>query len=48
VGDRFTILNRGTTLGNFTKDEITIDELQTLMAGGVEVEDLSAELGDNL
>ena len=48
VGDRFTILNRGTTLGNFTKDEITIDELQTLMAGGVELEDLSAELGSNL
>jgi len=48
VGDRFTILNRGTTLGNFTKDEITIDELQTLMAGGVELEDLSAELGSEL
>jgi len=48
VGDRFTILNRGITLGNYTKDEITIDELQTLMAGGVELEDLSAELGSEL
>ena len=39
VGDRFTILNRGKTLGNYTKDEITIDELQTMMAGGVELEE---------
>jgi simple sugar transport system ATP-binding protein len=44
VGDRFTVLNRGTTLGTYTKDEIAIDELQTLMAGGKELEDLSAEL----
>jgi simple sugar transport system ATP-binding protein len=44
VGDRFTVLNRGTTLGTYTKDEISIEELQTLMAGGKELEDLSAEL----
>jgi simple sugar transport system ATP-binding protein len=44
VGDRFTILNRGTTLGTFAKDQISIDELQTLMAGGKELEDLAAEL----
>jgi simple sugar transport system ATP-binding protein len=48
VGDRFTILNRGQTLGNFAKDEISMDELQTLMAGGVELEDLSAALGSEL
>lgn len=48
VGDRFTILNRGQTLGNYTKDEITIDELQTMMAGGVELEDLSAALGSEI
>ena len=48
VGDRFTILNRGKTLGNYSKDEITIDELQTMMAGGVELEDLSAALGSEL
>lgn len=46
VGDRFTILNRGQTLGTYTKDEVSIDELQTLMAGGKELEDLSAELND--
>jgi len=45
VGDRFTILNRGSTLGTFSKEEITINELQTMMAGGREFEDLSAELG---
>ena len=44
VGDRFTVLNRGTTLGTYTKDEISIDELQTLMAGGRELADLSTEL----
>jgi simple sugar transport system ATP-binding protein len=45
VGDRFTILKRGQTIGNFRKDEISIDDLQTLMAGGQELEALSAELG---
>jgi simple sugar transport system ATP-binding protein len=44
VGDRFTVLNRGQTLGTFKKDEVSIEELQTLMAGGQELEDLSAEL----
>jgi simple sugar transport system ATP-binding protein len=44
VGDRFTVLNRGITLGTYAKDEISIDELQTLMAGGKELEDLSTEL----
>lgn len=45
VGDRFTVLNRGKTLGTFTKSGIHIDELQNLMAGGKELQTLSAELG---
>jgi len=45
VGQRFTVLNRGRTLGTFTKSEISIDELQNLMAGGKELQELSAELG---
>jgi simple sugar transport system ATP-binding protein len=45
VGDRFTVLNRGKTLGTHAKDEITIDALQNLMAGGKELQSLSAELG---
>ncbi|MDJ1158654.1 ATP-binding cassette domain-containing protein [Chelatococcus sp. SYSU_G07232] len=45
VGDRFTVLNRGKTLGTYTKSDIHIDELQNLMAGGKELQQLSAELG---
>jgi simple sugar transport system ATP-binding protein len=45
VGDRFTILNRGRTLGTYTKAAIAMDELQNLMAGGKELEQLATELG---
>ena len=45
VGDRFTVLNRGKTLGTFAKSEIQLDQLQTMMAGGKELQELSAELG---
>lgn len=48
VGDRFTVLNRGKTLGTFAKDEIEIDALQNLMAGGKELQSLSAELGGTI
>ena len=44
VGDRFLILKRGQSLGNFGKDEITRDELVQLMAGGAELEALSHEI----
>jgi simple sugar transport system ATP-binding protein len=45
VGDRFTVLNRGQTLGTHEKNGIAIDALQTLMAGGRELQELSSELG---
>lgn len=45
VGDRFTVLNRGKTLGSYRKDEVSVDELQNLMAGGRELEALSSDLG---
>ena len=45
VGDRFTVLNRGQTLGTFDKEEVNLEELQNLMAGGKELQDLSADLG---
>jgi simple sugar transport system ATP-binding protein len=45
VGDRFTVLNRGRTLGTSSKAEIKIDELQNLMAGGKELQAVSEELG---
>jgi len=44
VGDRFLILNRGQSLGNFAKEEITQQELTALMAGGEELQELQAEL----
>ncbi len=44
VGDRFLILKRGRSLGDFAKSEITRDELTGLMAGGEELEQLSHEL----
>lgn len=44
VGDRFLILNRGKSMGNFAKDEITRDELIMMMAGGAELEELTREL----
>lgn len=44
VGDRFMILNRGTTLTDKPKDEIGIDELIRAMAGGAELEVLAHEL----
>jgi simple sugar transport system ATP-binding protein len=44
IGDRFTVLERGRSIGTFQKDEISIEELERLMAGGAELEELSAEL----
>jgi simple sugar transport system ATP-binding protein len=44
VGDRFLILKRGQSLGNFAKAEITRDELVQLMSGGAELEVLSHEI----
>ena len=46
VGDRFTVLNRGQTLGTAVRGEISQDELQNLMAGGQKLEDLSEDSGD--
>jgi simple sugar transport system ATP-binding protein len=44
VGNRFLILNRGHSMGSFAKDEISIEELTRLMAGGAELEALEHEL----
>ncbi|MCI4663549.1 MAG: ATP-binding cassette domain-containing protein [Neomegalonema sp.] len=45
VGDRFTVLNRGRTLGTAKRGEITSEELQNLMAGGQELAALEGSLG---
>jgi simple sugar transport system ATP-binding protein len=44
VGDRFLILNRGRSIGEYAKADITRDELTQLMAGGAELEQLEHEL----
>jgi simple sugar transport system ATP-binding protein len=44
VGDRFMILNRGKSLGNFAKSELPRDELVQMMAGGAELDALTHEL----
>lgn len=45
VGDRFTVLNRGQTLGTAKKGEIDASELQDMMAGGQELAQLEGSLG---
>jgi simple sugar transport system ATP-binding protein len=44
IGDRFTVLNHGRSEGTFEKDEVSMQELEKLMAGGAELDKLSAEL----
>jgi len=45
VGDRFTVLNRGRTLGTADRGNVNINELQDLMAGGQEMASLEGSLG---
>ncbi len=44
VGDRFTLLNRGRSLGTFAKNEISREEVLGMMAGGKELDQLTSEL----
>ncbi len=44
VGDRFMILNRGRSMGNFAKADLPRDELVQMMAGGAELDQLTHEL----
>ena len=45
VGDRFTVLSRGKTLGTAQRGQITPEELQDMMAGGQELVALEGSLG---
>ena len=45
VGDRFTVLNHGKTLGTAQRGQITPEEVQDLMAGGQEMAELEGSLG---
>jgi simple sugar transport system ATP-binding protein len=44
VGDKFTILSHGQSLGVFKRGEVGISDLLGLMGGGQELDDLSREL----
>ncbi|MEG2963150.1 MAG: sugar ABC transporter ATP-binding protein, partial [Janthinobacterium sp.] len=44
VGDSFTLLNRGKSLGTYTKETVSKDEVLDMMAGGAEMQTLMAEL----
>jgi simple sugar transport system ATP-binding protein len=44
VGDRFTLLNRGRSLGTYAKTEVTRDAVLDMMAGGAEMKALMADL----
>ncbi|WP_172330108.1 ATP-binding cassette domain-containing protein [Mangrovicoccus sp. HB161399] len=48
VGDRFTVLNRGQTLGTARRGEVDASELQDLMAGGRELAELEGSLGGTI
>ncbi len=45
VGNRFTVLDRGKTLGTAKRGEITAEQLQDMMAGGQELATLEGSLG---
>ena len=46
IGDGLTILNRGRSYGAFEKNEVAHEEVAWMMAGGEDMEDLSAELAE--
>ena len=44
IGDRFLLLNRGRSLGDLAKSDVSLAELTRMMAGGAELEELAHEL----
>jgi simple sugar transport system ATP-binding protein len=44
IGDTFTLLNRGRSLGSYAKSEVSKDEVLDMMAGGAEMQVLMREL----
>jgi len=46
VADRFTLLNRGKSLGTWLKEDVSREQILEMMAGGQELEDLEAELAE--
>lgn len=48
VGDRFMLLRRGKSMGDFPKAQMTLEELTSMMAGGAELESLAHELAKTM
>ncbi|MFB9886766.1 ATP-binding cassette domain-containing protein [Balneatrix alpica] len=46
IADRFTLLNRGQSLGSYLKTDVTREQVLEMMAGGQEMEALQAELAE--
>ena len=46
IGDRFTVLNRGRSYGTFTRNEASLAEIESMMAGGEELRALEVELAE--
>ena len=44
VGDHFVILRRGHVFGDYAKDEVSLEQLVQMMAGGAELDTLTHEL----
>ncbi len=44
VGNSFTVLNRGKSLGTYEKKDISREKLLSMMAGGEELDKLEVEL----
>ena len=44
VGNSFTILNRGKSMGTYSKKDLSREKLLTMMAGGEELDKLEVEL----
>ena len=48
VGDRFMLLRRGRSMGDFPKSELSLADLTSMMAGGTELESLAHELEETM
>jgi simple sugar transport system ATP-binding protein len=48
VGDTFSVLNRGGTIGTYRKEDVSINDLQRAMAGGRDVSAVAQEIGSNV
>lgn len=46
IADRFTLLNRGQSMGTYMKSDVTREDILGMMAGGAELEELEADLNE--